>query len=156
MDPEKGFSKLLKSSKVKILCRDCFIQEFKKMFLSQNSKTFVMKPCLDVDYDNYFFSTVSDLTYIGFEEKDVAEVKKLIETVPSEKDCAYADVCDLFASSKDGFLKNFENVQVEYLTRDEAWSKVEDSFKRYAGDFDGEGFSSVYRDEIGVFMNMTI
>lgn len=155
IDPKKGFSGIGKPDSKK-LCREHFMDEYKKAFLAQTSKMLVVKPCFTFSSSAFYFVTLSDLSHVGFDEEDVAMVSGILGKVPTGKECAYVDESHLFSSTYQATKpKYFGDIPVEYISKAEAWKRVEDEFKKHQGDF-VEGFSSAYRDEAGIYMNTVI
>lgn len=116
----------------------------------------VAHPIIDEKPFTYGYFDIPRLKRLGYEEEDLESVKKILNSIPEDKECAYFS----YSSSKEALKNNPwlhalpSAEEVKYLTKEEAWEHIDKALKSCNRDFD-EGFTAVCGGK-GVFMTYYI
>lgn len=141
----------------KRLCREHFFQEYKKVFLNHSYKMVVTHPIFDKWNSIYGFYAISEAKKYAYDDQDVELVRRMLDKIPEGKDCAYFDQeASQVATAKNSWMSPslLPESQVQFLTKQEAWSKVHAGLSAHQDDFK-DGFTVPYGEE-GVFITSLI
>lgn len=143
----------------KRLCKPHMVSTFKNLFLENphimvvTYPIFLTKIKADGMYAYYYTSELEDF---DFDKKETEALRRILRAVPAGKECAYFDEATTKASIVTPSLFDFQRgdedekyyflrptltptllatFEPQYLSKAEAWSKIEHAFLSWEGDF---------------------